>query len=143
MAQNPNLELLLGTLGAIEDNQGRWLQESWRAKFDTRDETAFCFAGWVVEVSEEADWDADYMSDDGYTEDGERYYNLSPVVRVGNLYYDDPELYALHALRITRSEAQRLFASYNTLDEIREIVSEITARAIDTESITELEKAAA
>lgn len=109
-----NVPLLRKTLEHIEAHPREWNQKTWRC------ETGFCFAGWAVELT------------------GGRWVTygngLYPYVLAEDddppehVDYDGEVECAYRAERIlglTGQEAQYLFHSENTLDDLRRIVADL------------------
>lgn len=113
-----NTALLLRTLAHIEANPHQWYQATWRC------ETALCFAGWAVTLAG-GRW---------LTKPGDRFDQfLAPEP-------DDPKedigtrgvhirRRAKRLLGLDEEQADRLFASCNTLEDLREIVAELCGEA--------------
>lgn len=53
--------LFVEALAAIEENPQHWKQETWRC------ETGMCLAGWVVTLSDQADWAHQAIAGEGIT----------------------------------------------------------------------------
>jgi hypothetical protein len=128
----PNIELLDKVLKHIEDHPETWEQEVWRTEEDeawVKDPetgvevltvdcgTAFCFAGWTCQM-EGGKW-VDNSSLLAVPED-----EIHPL-RNWILASDRAE----RLLGLAEYEADALFRSENTLEDIREIVAQIKARA--------------
>lgn len=116
----PNIPLLRQTLAHIESHPQEWVQDSYRCQ------TGMCFAGWAV------------------TLDGGQWYSPDPTSTYGDGLVarpDDPAVdvwplgdgtrailasaRAQRILGLDGYQAEDLFASYNTLDDIRQIVAEL------------------
>ena len=128
----PNIELLDKVLKHIEDHPEAWSQADWRTEYDEALAvdpesgreilavdcgTAFCFAGWACQM-EGGKW-ADTTSLIPIDED-------DPFDILG----DDTVFASTRAQRLlglTSEQAEDLFRSENTLDDIREMVAEIKA----------------
>lgn len=123
----PNADLLKRTLAHIEAHPEQWFQGNWRgprnllgsehwrqAEAGEGCGTAFCFAGWAAELS-------------GVTWVYPPDHRLSYTVLTPGEEEIAVDLYARLLLDLDFYEAADLFASDNTLDDLRRIVAELSA----------------
>lgn len=120
-------ELLRGVLAHVEAQAalGNWDQTQWRkpTAYDYTETgdlnvcgTAFCFAGWTCELA-----GLQWVSDKSYS----MGYDMLQWPEGGTKHVEDA---ARILLGLTWDEAGELFAGWNTLDDLRRIVAEITRR---------------
>lgn len=124
MADTPNVDLLRRTLAHIETHPELWDQTRWRTETENCG-TAYCFAGWAATL-DGGQW---YSDDPGSAcgddllavdEDGEYVMALKDGTLV-----TDIQARAERILGLTESQAEMLFYSLNTLDDLRGIVAEL------------------
>lgn len=119
----PDFELMDRVLDQITNHPQRWDQATWRRPTGNECGTAMCFAGWVADLSG-AEW---YSNTAGSVEFSKVDVGGEPV------WVDE---YATAVLGIKPWEAQHLYESSNTLDDIREIVEDLKIRyAEDTKAV--------
>lgn len=115
----PDFELMDRVLDQISKNPKTWDQTTWRRPTGNECGTAMCFAGWVADLSG-AEW---YSNTAGTVEFAKVDVGGVPV------WVDE---YATAALGIKSWEAEQLFESSNTLDDLREIVEDLKIRYAPT-----------
>lgn len=119
----PNLELILDTLAAIERDPASWRQGAWAVR--TECGTAYCFAGHAVNLSGvELGWDrADRVYGPLTLESDEFADVLEAAVFAadGRFVYD----HARHVLGLTSGQAGNLFCPINDLDSLYSICAGI------------------
>lgn len=129
-----NIELLQRTLDHIEANPQEWDQRQWAARKSKAGHmecgTAFCFAGWAVQLAKPGikfNWQNVPIHPP--------FTGSSTVMRVrseaheietdGNLF--DIGSLATIELGINVGEADELFAEHNTIEHLRELVRKLIA----------------
>ena len=109
-----NKELLNKVMDHILANQEQWKQNSWATK--TECGTTYCFAGWAVVLS---GYKPSFMLD--YNETN---YCIKNGISV------PIELVAIEELGISSEESTQLFNGSSTLEELKDIVNELTSEEI-------------
>ena len=110
----PNVELLLKTYRAIQDNPEDWYQDLWRCK------TGMCFAGWATTVNRDP-WAPDVVRE----YDGHIHHSLSDAVLVdGKAVHCATR--AEEILGLTEREAGELFEGSNDMDDLGSIILNLT-----------------
>jgi hypothetical protein len=120
----PNVELLRATLEYVESHPDEWHQRHWRC------DTAMCFAGHAAVLAGGV-WVDSYPYEDEYmvAEDADDDSFLQGPD--GNIHV---EYRAQRVLGLDAEQADRLFSSFNDLDQIRAIVAELCAPEADDET---------
>ncbi len=127
----PNVELLRKTLAHIEAHPQTWFQATWAELIEGAAEnecgTAFCFGGWAavlhgatITVDDAPDGVADVLVTPPPGEPANRY---DPAAD----HWDEIDIhaYARGVLGLTYEQGVKLFDGFNTLDDLRRIVSEL------------------
>lgn len=103
-----NVELLTKTLETIKANPKHWNQSYWHC------DTSHCFAGFAELLANNIPID----TDESVLENDERFYNAR---------FDDwsTSKHATELLGISDNDAETLFASYRTLEDLEEMVASL------------------
>lgn len=109
----PNTELLQRTLAHIEAHPDQWDQTMWATK--TECGTAYCFAGWTVAIARP---DAVPVFED------DCFSTCEVSVDGARVYIDE---LAIKLLGLSAGDADELFHASNTIEELREMVADLTA----------------
>lgn len=113
----PNLDLIDRVLQQIDAEPERWNQGWWSGPSSCG--TAYCFGGWAVALSGGV-WTGDGYTDTLVPERGDSAYPMADYTYV--------EERATRLLGLTQREADRLFDSMNSREDLQEIVDELRAR---------------
>lgn len=106
-----DIPAMRAVLAQIEAHPETWDQSTWRCQ------TGMCFAGWAAELSPDIQWTlgADAVSDESYHDAEVTFDGCRTHVSFA----------AESVLGLSQDQADLLFASGNTLDEIKTIVDAI------------------
>ncbi|WP_054812215.1 hypothetical protein [Nocardia arizonensis] len=95
--------------------------------------TALCFAGWVVELDPEVDWAYDtmtlrtrHLAEDTVNPPVRLDWDLTTAVDLATGHRLYAHEYARRRLGLSDIQAETLFSSTNTLDDLAEIIARIS-----------------